>query len=218
MIQMKSRDAHVVPTHDNVLLELLLARWPRHYWCGSARVKFGTCMSWFTPQNGNHVGPEMRLWTSQLILDVLRVGGGCGQAQMWIRGAPVHSWVQTFADECAGQTSTWQLRGSAPSRDGSQLMAHARLVTQLVEAAWWVRSLAAAWRTELRTGCSRLEVAVYPERDDGWHGVGVEAKLLHEQSGRGPEATLTSHFTVDLRSSQPHCNDVARQSALFHRS
>ena len=40
----------------------------------------------------------------------------------------------------------------------------------------------------------------FPERDDGWHGAGDEAKVLHELSGRGPEATLTSHFTLELRS------------------
>ena len=43
---------------------------------------------------GNHVAPEMRLRTSQFILDVLRVD----QAPVWIRGLLVHSWVQTFAD------------------------------------------------------------------------------------------------------------------------
>ena len=37
--------------------------------------------------------------------------------------------------------------------------------------------LAAAWSTELRMGCSRLAVAVYPERDDGWYGAGDEAKV-----------------------------------------
>ena len=63
-----------------------------------------------------------------------------------------------------------------------------------------------------------LEVAVHPERDDGWHGAGDEAKLLPELRGRGPEATLTFDFTLELRSSQPHGNDVARQSALFHGS
>ena len=48
---------------------------------------------------GEHqVAPEMRLRTSQFILDVPRVGGGCGQAP-WDEGL-LHSWAQTFTPEC----------------------------------------------------------------------------------------------------------------------
>ena len=52
-------------------------------------------------------------------------------------------------------------------------------------------------RLQQAQGCSL-------ELDDGWHGAEDEAELVHELSGRGPEATLTSHF----RNFEPH-NDMA---------
>ena len=56
-----------------------------------------------------------------------RVGGGCGQAPVWIRGLPVHSWAQTFTGECRAlcKLAVALLSTSKPgadSRDWSQMV------------------------------------------------------------------------------------------------
>ena len=65
---------------------------------------------------------------------------------------------------------------------------------------------AAAWRTKLRIGC-RIDVAVYPERDDGWHGAGDKAKLLHELSGH--VAQKRHRLLISLWSFEAHSHMAA---------